>query len=316
MQKWKNLSPDYAVELTDFKEQETSLAERFVEAVLNGPSGQRLGEEFGNAFSVGGYLPTIIDAQHWSVEILEASDVQQMEELGDLDLITEIFCQCYIPYDTGEVSYEEAKANGIKLAKDFFAGTDKEIMFDGQPSSAEWFALHIYQLSELIDHKIQEEVGFRKEVDELAGDVDDYYVSEMEPDRYKERRLPFVQVVDAAIKIGFLYRDAWWLEQHGDAAALGYTARRIGAKAGIAGGKASRKRRLANLKILIEEIEKLSGVVDLISEERIVAQAIESSQGREPYMPKSKKTLDEYGTALRSEEPFKTRYEAVFRKNA
>lgn len=86
--------------------------------------------------------------------------------------------------------------------------------------------------------------------------------------------------------------------------------------AGKGGGKSAQKRRLKNLEILMGEIEKLSGAVGLFSESRIVAQAIDSARDLEPKMPKSKSTLDGYGTALRSEEPFKSRYEAVFRKNA
>ena len=87
-------------------------------------------------------------------------------------------------------------------------------------------------------------------------------------------------------------------------------------KAGTGGGLASRERRISNLEILIDEIEKLGGATDLFAEQRIVEQAIEAAREREPSFPKTKKTLDEYGTALRSEEPFKSRYEAVFRKNA
>ena len=87
-------------------------------------------------------------------------------------------------------------------------------------------------------------------------------------------------------------------------------------KAGIGGGRASRERKLANLEILIEEIEGLKGAVGLVSEDRIVAQAFDTAIARHKNMPKSKKTRDDYETALRSEEPFKSRYEAVFRKNA
>jgi hypothetical protein len=86
--------------------------------------------------------------------------------------------------------------------------------------------------------------------------------------------------------------------------------------AGKGGADASRKRRFTNLESLMQEIERLAGAVDLFSEDRILDQAYEAVREREPNFPKSKKTLDDYGTALRSEEPFKLRYEAVFRKNA
>ncbi|MGR3551593.1 hypothetical protein [Pseudooceanicola sp.] len=87
-------------------------------------------------------------------------------------------------------------------------------------------------------------------------------------------------------------------------------------KAGRAGGQASRERRLANLEIMMQEIEALSRVVGIISEERILQQARESASRRCDTMPKSKSTLADYETALRSEEPFRSRYESVFRKNA
>lgn len=84
--------------------------------------------------------------------------------------------------------------------------------------------------------------------------------------------------------------------------------------AGEGGGGASRRRRLANLEILMCEIETLSDAVGIISEDRIVSQAIEAAQVDNPTMPKSKRTLDEYGIALRSEEPFLSRYRRVFHK--
>ena len=85
--------------------------------------------------------------------------------------------------------------------------------------------------------------------------------------------------------------------------------------AGVEGGNASRQRRLTNLETLILEIEKLSDAVGLISENRIVSQAFDVALERNAKMPKSKKTLEDYETALRSEEPFKARYDAVFGKN-
>ncbi len=87
-------------------------------------------------------------------------------------------------------------------------------------------------------------------------------------------------------------------------------------KAGSSGGRASSARRLANLEILMQQIEQLSGAVGLISEERIVEQALEKSVAKQKGFPKSHKTHADYGTALRSEEPFKSRYEAVLKKNA
>ncbi len=87
-------------------------------------------------------------------------------------------------------------------------------------------------------------------------------------------------------------------------------------KAGEAGARASRERRLQNLELLMQQIEQLSDAVGFFSEERIVEQALEKTVEKQKDFPKSQKTHADYGTALRSEEPFKSRYEAVFKKNA
>lgn len=87
-------------------------------------------------------------------------------------------------------------------------------------------------------------------------------------------------------------------------------------KAGEGGARASRERRLTNLETLMQEVEALAGVVGIISEERILQQAQEQASKRSDKMPKSRVTLADYETALRSEQPFKSRYEAVFQKNA
>jgi hypothetical protein len=86
--------------------------------------------------------------------------------------------------------------------------------------------------------------------------------------------------------------------------------------AGIEGGNVSKQKRLANLEVLMLEIERLSGAVGLISEERIVSQAFEAAQDRDPKMPKSKKTREGYETTLKSDPLFKARYDAVFGRNA
>lgn len=85
--------------------------------------------------------------------------------------------------------------------------------------------------------------------------------------------------------------------------------------AGSAGGSTSRARKLANLESVMKEIEKRKGAFGLISEKVIVSEAIKAAQ-KLPAMPQSKKTLDGYEITLRSEEPFKSRYNAVFGKNA
>ncbi|WP_139188373.1 hypothetical protein [Aliiruegeria lutimaris] len=86
-------------------------------------------------------------------------------------------------------------------------------------------------------------------------------------------------------------------------------------KAGEGGKKSSSGKRLKNLSRLIEEIEALEDLVGRVSEQVIFDQAYANADAKLP-MPKSKKTKEDYGTFIRSEEPFKSRYFKVFRKNA
>ena len=87
-------------------------------------------------------------------------------------------------------------------------------------------------------------------------------------------------------------------------------------KAGVAGGEASRARKLEYLEIVMQEIERLSDVASIMSEDRILAQAFENARKRDPSVPKTSKTQFDYEVTLRSDEPFKSRYQSVFGKNA
>ncbi len=77
------------------------------------------------------------------------------------------------------------------------------------------------------------------------------------------------------------------------------------------------EKKVRRLNLLMAEIEKLSSVVGLMDEEAIFQQAWKNAARKSPDMPKTKKIREEYGTALRSEEPYKTRYFRMFSvKNA
>lgn len=83
----------------------------------------------------------------------------------------------------------------------------------------------------------------------------------------------------------------------------------------IASGAASAKKKRENIECLLVEIERLESHFPAISEQAIISQAWENACKKRP-MPKSKAAKDDYETTLRSEEPFKSRYFNVFRKNA
>ncbi|NOD35604.1 MULTISPECIES: hypothetical protein [unclassified Ruegeria] len=118
------------------------------------------------------------------------------------------------------------------------------------------------------------------------------------------------------LALGRMVEHYRWKFSYEDAAITGVRSAKTRLRAGEAGARASRKRRLQNLESLMQQIEELSDAVGLINEERIVEQALEKTVEKRKDFPKSAKTHADYGTALRSEEPFKSRYEAVFKKNA
>lgn len=217
--------------LNEFEQHNKSFAQRFVDSVFSNRKGLPASEVFENAFSDNGYTADLIEAQHWSVEILNGSKLKPMEKYADFDLIGEIFFQCFVPYDVGKLSLDDAKAKGVAMAKDFFSGTDQELMFDGTPDSSVWFAAHIYRLCEAVEQTIIDQVEERSELDKLIGDVDDFYAGKTEDERRSERRNPFVGLVNTGVKIGFLYRDAWWKENH-EAAALNFYAQAEARKKG------------------------------------------------------------------------------------
>lgn len=85
-------------------------------------------------------------------------------------------------------------------------------------------------------------------------------------------------------------------------------------KAGTIGGEKSIQRKNENVEIWLQEIENLKHVVNVFSESRILEQALENVRRDNPKFPKSNSTIDGYRTLMRCDEPFKSRYIAVFDK--
>jgi hypothetical protein len=86
--------------------------------------------------------------------------------------------------------------------------------------------------------------------------------------------------------------------------------------AGSGGGKSSSGKRIARLEALMQQIEALAQLSDVMAEERILAQAWDNASKAVHEMPKTPKVRFEYEVQLRSIEPFKTRFQAIFQKNA
>jgi hypothetical protein len=84
---------------------------------------------------------------------------------------------------------------------------------------------------------------------------------------------------------------------------------------GMKGGQASGKAKRDNLEALLNELECLADLYPRMSEEAIMSQAYQNA-AKKRKMPKSQKTIDDYGTILRSDRAYVERYRAIFQKNA
>ncbi|MFD0980994.1 hypothetical protein [Tropicimonas aquimaris] len=87
-------------------------------------------------------------------------------------------------------------------------------------------------------------------------------------------------------------------------------------KAGEGGGRHSNAKRQERLEALMTEIEKLSGIVGQMSEERILAQAWDNLKRARPDTPATPSIRFKYEVDLRSLDAFAARYRAVFAEGA
>ncbi len=96
----------------------------------------------------------------------------------------------------------------------------------------------------------------------------------------------------------------------------GYSKLAAGDKSGDIGGAHSQARKKRNLELLLTEIESFSDIADRLSESVIFEQAVANARKKDPKFPKTAKTIETYGTDLRSFDEFRRRYNAVFGKKA
>ncbi|MCA0930661.1 MULTISPECIES: hypothetical protein [Ruegeria] len=235
------------------------------------------------------------------VELEEARHILQVSKLNkskysreQVDLALEVFDRSY-PLDFRD--YEEAPRRSRSPLDKLREALAFELDKLDSVFTKRWFEFKI--LDELASFKSYIHEGSRdSELSKaIAGQLRHYMYGQL-------------------LALGRMVEHYRWKFSYEDAAITGVRSAKTRLRAGEAGARASRKRRLQNLESLMQQIEELSDAVGLINEERIVEQALEKTVEKRKDFPKSAKTHADYGTALRSEEPFKSRYEAVFKKNA
>jgi hypothetical protein len=233
--------------LTPYKKETKTFSERYVDVVFDRDREMPATEMFAKAETIGDYTPDFVEAQHWAAETLQKTDLVPVDSSAELDLIEEIFCLHFVPYDQGEISLKKAKKAAVARAEEFFSGTVVQRMFDEPPDALEWHALHIYRLGDQVAAIMDKYFDKRKKLESHIKDMDDFYLSTNENEREEERPTPIVSALNLGVKIGFLYRDAWWKMNH-EKAAIKYYEQAEGRKKGSPKGGASTANRYAKLK--------------------------------------------------------------------
>lgn len=230
--------------LTSFRRQDRSLAERFVDELFSDAL-VSVREQFSKSFSAGDYLPDFADVANWADEVLDESGFEPLKTCPELHLVSEIWDQCKAPYRKGQMSLDEAKSKAIPLAEAYFRGTEYELMYDKSPTRREWHATHINEFAHKLSSLLDDYLCERKELETGKYAVSDYFVSRDENEREIERKRPILTALDLGVKIGFLYRDAWWKFNHEEAAQKYYAQAKSREEGAHKGAKATAEKAAA-----------------------------------------------------------------------
>ena len=231
-------------------------------------------------------------------ELEEARQVLRVKKYGgtmysdaDVQRATEIFDRSY-PLDFED--YDEApriSRSPLAHIQEFIA---HEISSVGTVGSRRWFEFKI--LDEIASYRLYVHDGARDS--ELSKKIS----AQLRGYMFKQ-----------AMSLGRMVEHYRWKFSYEYAAKKGISAERHSAVRGQRGGKKAAQKKRENLLCLIQEIEGLADLYPRVREDVIFDQAYTNAGLLRP-MPKSSKTKEDYGTTLRSEEPFSSRYNAVFRK--
>jgi hypothetical protein len=117
------------------------------------------------------------------------------------------------------------------------------------------------------------------------------------------------------IKLGFLFRDAWWIERHGGVTIRGYLAQQTFEKAGVGGGKHSSGKRVQRIRYFLRAHAELIGRNPILREDppdEVAFRALKLAIKKHPAAFKegrSKRAAVEYWGYLKSDELLWGEYE-------
>jgi hypothetical protein len=125
------------------------------------------------------------------------------------------------------------------------------------------------------------------------------------------------QIVDAGLRMGFLYRDAWWIENHGEVTVKGYLSKMRSAKAGESGGRKSNKMRMQRIKYFLAEHAKLISTNPILRDdppEDVAYRAVKIAAKKHPEAFRrgaSKRSAREYWEYILSDQDLLDEYESL-----
>lgn len=124
-------------------------------------------------------------------------------------------------------------------------------------------------------------------------------------------------LIQSAIRLGFLFRDAWWIREHADISLKGYLAKRTEARAGKGGGARASEDKAARIAVFLCEHAKLIRDNPALRNDpdgALAERAIKQATKKNPKLfsrGKSKKAAVEYWEYIRSDAELWEKYEKL-----
>ncbi len=224
-----------------------------------------------NEYEDSGYAPGLSEIYDWV-----SRETEVMREAMDADILT--------PFALGkDFDQKLSTANDaigrdkvddsemVQILADLFSCLDRSPFWRGMPLGDYWHAANAQSAQLLIGEKtcmiidviydlvsslLREQGRWAEGL--LSGDIGKINFDELTKEReqfserVKKATSALSEIAELAAKVGFLYRDSWWLDTHGDAALKGYIAKETSTKAGAGGSKASKTAQTARIKCFLK----------------------------------------------------------------
>lgn len=288
------------------------------------------------------YCPSFDEVLNWAMRSLPEA-VRSCDDLDQsLDFEIHDFSTALDEYSAGRISSEQL----IEEVAKNFSLIDDAALFGGTAAMKHWHAARISRealrihnfIGETVDavfaiplaeltHALQQlerlqagrevqgvTVGRHEGLDKVIVDMQNML-----------RRTP--QIVDAALRVGFLYRDAWWIENHGEITIKGYLSQLRATKAGEGGGKQSNNMRMQRIRYFLAEHARLISDNPILRDdppEDVAYRAIKLAAKKHPELFRrgaSKRSAREYWEYILSDQDLRGEYEnliisSTYRKKA